>query len=110
MTIVHIVLFGFKPDATPAQVAKACADMLNLANTCLHPETKKPYIRSTMGGKNNSKEGLAGDTTHAFVMWFESEADRDYYVEKDPAHQAFKQSLAGIIQSACVVDFETGVF
>ena len=43
-------------------------------------------------------------------MEFESEKDRDYYTHEDPAHLAFKKSLAGLIEKPVVVDFEPGVF
>ena len=105
--------------------------MLGLASSCVHPESQKPYIRSAMGGKNNSKEGNQvcahafsssfvhdktlirshqGESTHGFVMWFDSEKDRDYYIEEDPVHQAFVKSITPILQAVRVVDFETGVF
>lgn len=43
--------------------------------------------------------------THAFVVQFASAEDRDYYVQKDPVHQAFVKSLDGIVEKAQVVDF-----
>lgn len=51
-----------------------------------------------------------GGLTHGFVVNFENVEDRDYYVKKDPAHQAFVKSIGDIIASARVVDFEPGVF
>jgi hypothetical protein len=44
------------------------------------------------------------------VVEFENEADREYYVRKDPAHQAFVKTLDGVIEKAQVVDFTPGVF
>ncbi len=44
------------------------------------------------------------------MVKFENEKDRDYYTHKDPAHIAFKKSLAGLIEKPMVVDFEGGVF
>lgn len=32
--------------------------MLALKEKCVHPETKKPYIKSSIGGKDNSPEGI----------------------------------------------------
>lgn len=43
-------------------------------------------------------------------MEFESEKDRKYYVEQDPAHQAFIKSLDGIMERARIVDYEPNVF
>lgn len=43
-------------------------------------------------------------------MRFYSNEDRDYYVETDPAHQAFKDSVASVVEKAQVIDFQEGVF
>lgn len=51
-----------------------------------------------------------GGFTHGFVMEFQSEADRDYYVTEDPAHLGFVQGLEGIVKGVRVVDFQEGVF
>jgi hypothetical protein len=48
--------------------------------------------------------------THVFVSEFENEEDRAYYITKDPAHLAFVQSLAGVVEKAQAVDFTPGVF
>ena len=39
-----------------------------------------------------------------------SKDDRDYYVKKDPAHQAFKAAAAAAVEKTVVVDFQEGVF
>lgn len=79
MPIVHIVLFKFKENTDPAVVkdvsgassmfvvrdkysrqrAQICSRMLGLKDTCIHPETNKPYLKSYGGGSNNSPEGAA---------------------------------------------------
>lgn len=41
---------------------QACDRMLALATNCLHPETKKPYVKAAAGGKNNSPEGTSVGT------------------------------------------------
>ncbi|KAJ9623405.1 hypothetical protein H2203_005664 [Taxawa tesnikishii (nom. ined.)] len=51
-----------------------------------------------------------GGFTHGFVSEFETEEDRQYYLEKDPAHLEFVASLKDIVQNVRVVDFEPGVF
>jgi hypothetical protein len=75
MTIIHIVLVGFKPevdDATikdvreplystghavsPLTIIQICQRMLGLRERCIHPESKQPYIKVSSGGKNNSPE------------------------------------------------------
>lgn len=53
---------------------------------------------------------LQSGITHAFIVEFANAADRDYYVEKDPAHQEFIRRLDGLIEKAQVIDFTPGVF
>lgn len=40
---------------------------------------------------------------------FESEADRDYYLTKDPSHLKLVEDVGKIVEKATVVDFEPGV-
>ena len=53
---------------------------------------------------------LQGAFTHGFVSHFANEEDRKYYLEQDPAHKAFVESLDGIIQNMRIVDYEPGAF
>lgn len=108
--IVHIVTFEFAPELDQSGKDTVCQDILSLRQTCIHPTTQKPYISSFTGGKDNSIEGLQGGLTHVFVAHFDSEEDRKYYIEKDPAHLAFVQSLAGKVVQVRVLDFSPGVF
>jgi len=110
MAIVHIVLFEFKPTLTHAVVADACKRMLALKDNCVHPTTNKPYVKSHGGGRDNSPEGNQGGFTHGFVFEFETEEDRKYYLEKDPAHLAFVASLKDMVENVRVVDFNPGVY
>ncbi|PLB34914.1 Dabb family protein [Aspergillus candidus] len=110
MSITHIVLFQFKVDAPPAAVKDACSRMLALKDNCVHPASQRPYIKSAVGGADNSPEGIQGGITHAFVMEFATAEDREYYVSSDPTHQEFVKSLGGIIEKAQVVDFANGVY
>ena len=57
MPIIHIILFEFNPTVTPAQVEDVCQRMLALKDTCIHPTTQKPYVKSYGGGRDNSPEG-----------------------------------------------------
>ena len=43
--------------------------------------------------------------THAFIMEFETAADRDYYVNEDPVHKEFKELAGKVLEKAQVVDF-----
>ncbi|KAJ4989299.1 hypothetical protein SVAN01_05204 [Stagonosporopsis vannaccii] len=108
MAIIHIVLFEWKPSTSHAQVEEACSRMLALKENCLSASSQKPYIKSFSGGRNNSNEGHAGPFTHGFVVEFESEEDRDYYVNEDPAHQDFVRFAGEHIQNVKVFDYEPG--
>lgn len=48
--------------------------------------------------------------THAFVMEFENDGDRDYYVSKDPEPETFVQILTTITDQLLVVDFTHGIY
>ncbi|KAK7181564.1 hypothetical protein DPSP01_008962 [Paraphaeosphaeria sporulosa] len=106
----HIVLFKFKDGVAPADLKDVTLQMLSLQKSCIHPTTGAPYIKSITGGKDNSPEGLQDGLSHAFVVQFFSNEDRDYYVNQDPAHDAFKKAAGPIIDKAVVVDFQNGVF
>ncbi|CAE7026128.1 hypothetical protein CFE70_003715 [Pyrenophora teres f. teres 0-1] len=108
MTIIHIVLFEWKPTASPEQISEACKRMLGLKDDCIHPMSQKPYIKSFSGGKNVSPEGKSGNFTHGFVVEFESEEDRDYYVNKDPAHLEFAKFAGEVAGGVKVFDYEPG--
>ncbi|TPX14702.1 uncharacterized protein E0L32_005097 [Thyridium curvatum] len=103
-------MFSFAPLATQEEVQGVCDRMLALKDRCLHPQTNKPYVKSGIGGKDNSPEGLQDGISHIFVSEFESEEDRKYYLEKDPEHLAFVESIKGIVSKGQVVDFCPGVF
>jgi len=110
MTVVHIVLFEFKPNVELCDIEDVCKRMLGLKDACVHPLTGKPYIMLSTGGRDNSPEGHQGGFSHGFVSHFASLEDRRYYLEEDPAHLAFVKSLEGVLQNVRVVDYEPGVF
>ncbi|KAF7550409.1 hypothetical protein G7Z17_g5740 [Cylindrodendrum hubeiense] len=108
--ITHIVMFKFKAEVSTTEVKTINESMLALKDHCLHPETGKPYILSSKGGRDNSIEGLQDGITHAFVVEFVSDEDREYYVTKDPAHREFVQRLMPLVEKGQVVDFTPGTF
>jgi len=111
MTLVHIVLFEFKPSVEMEVIHDVCRRMLALRHKCISPATNKPYILDNSGGRDNSPEGhQVGGFSHAFVSHFASHEDREYYLKKDPAHLEFVKSLENIIQNVRVVDYEPGTF
>jgi len=111
MALVHVVLFEFKPNVELDVLEDVCKRMIALKDKCLHPTTQKPYILSSVGGRDNSPEGhQVGGFSHGFVSHFESFEDRRYYLEEDPEHLAFIKSLEGVTQNVRVIDFVPGVF
>ncbi|KAL7793260.1 hypothetical protein V8C43DRAFT_41237 [Trichoderma afarasin] len=110
MTIIHLVLVAFKPDAAPEAIADANAGLLALKDNCLHATTKTPYIKSVTGGVNNSPEGRNNGLTHGFSFEFGSLEDRAYYLKEDPVHQSLVAKLVPIIEKLTVFDYEAGVF
>ncbi|KAK3901768.1 stress responsive A/B barrel domain-containing protein [Staphylotrichum tortipilum] len=108
--VTHLVMFQFKPGADHAAVDAACEEMLGLKDLCLSPNSQYPYITSITGGKDNSLEGLQGGLTHAFVVQFANPDDRNYYVEKDPAYRAFKETIDPLVEKVTVLDFTHGTF
>ncbi|KAJ7874821.1 hypothetical protein B0H14DRAFT_92865 [Mycena olivaceomarginata] len=108
MSLIHLVLFRFK--AGPEVVQDVCKRMLDLKESCIHPQSGKPYIKSLTGGKDNSIEGKQDGIEYAFVVEFESTADRTYYVKTDPIHQAFKKIAENVVEKVIVVDYTVGQF
>ncbi|KAL6852932.1 hypothetical protein ACO1O0_007480 [Amphichorda felina] len=108
--VTHVVMFQPKAEVS-AEVAKELFDdMFALKDKCIHPATNKPYIKSSVGGKDNSIEGLQGGITHIFIVEFESAEDREYYVKEDAAHKAFLEKHFPNLAKAQVIDFTPGVF
>ncbi|KAF1978063.1 dabb-domain-containing protein [Bimuria novae-zelandiae CBS 107.79] len=110
MAITHVVFFGFKPTVSEEQIVETFNRLQHLEQQCVHPTSSKPYIKSLKAGGNNSPEGLAKPYTHAFVVEFEDAEDRDYYVDKDPAHNEFKNHVGELLAHLQVVNFEPGNF
>ena len=48
--------------------------------------------------------------THAFVVEFDTEEDRSYYLDEDPAHLEFVKSLGPLVKDIQVTDYTPGVF
>ncbi|KAH9876042.1 hypothetical protein J1614_003920 [Plenodomus biglobosus] len=106
----HIVLMQFKENTSPFAVKEITSKFFGLKKACVHPSTRRPYIISVSGGKDISTENLQSGVSHAFVLQFHSNEDRDYYVNEDPAHQAFKLAAGAVVEKTIVVDYQDGVF
>jgi hypothetical protein len=48
--------------------------------------------------------------THAFVLEFENEEDRNFYAKQDEAHLAFVATLEGLVDVAQVLDYTPGKY
>ncbi|KAM0753021.1 hypothetical protein T439DRAFT_354482 [Meredithblackwellia eburnea MCA 4105] len=101
--VTHVVHFGYKPDISATEKHLIASKFLALEETSLVDGRK--YILSLTGGTNNSKEGFANGLEHTFVLTFGSQEDLDYYLDKDPAHQAFKVEIKHAIAAITVLDF-----
>ncbi|OTB20774.1 hypothetical protein K445DRAFT_92800 [Daldinia sp. EC12] len=110
MPVKHLVLLQFKDGASAETVKDGTSRMLSLKEGCIHPTTRKQYIKALTGGKDISIEGAQNGITHAFVAEFESLEDRNYYVNQDPFHAEFKSYMVPRVEKFIVVDFAEGVF
>jgi len=93
----HVVLFKFKDSAAQADVDMVCQAFANLPKEI-------DQIKAFEWGENNSPEGLNQGLSHAFVLTFHSEEDRDAYLIH-PAHKAFGQKLGPYLDKVTVVDY-----
>ncbi len=96
-TLQHVVLFKFKPDATPEKVAEIVAAFEALPS-------KIKEIKDFKWGTNNSPEKLDKGLTHAFILTFDNAADRDAYLPH-PAHKEFGKIVGPWLADVTVVDF-----
>jgi hypothetical protein len=95
--ITHVVSLKFKPEATPAQI-KEVEDAFRAL------KDKIPEVVSLDWGTNVSPEKLNKDFTHAWVLTFKTEADRDAYLVA-PAHKEFGKLLGPVLADVFVIDF-----
>lgn len=93
----HVVLFKFKESSSDEEVQKVVDAFRSLPD-------KIPQVHDFEYGTNNSPEGLDDGFTHAILMTFKSEADRDAYLPH-PAHQEFIEVLKPHMDKALVVDY-----
>lgn len=93
----HVVLFKFKDTSTPEQVQEVVRTFSALPDQI-------DAIYDYEWGTNVSPENLAQGYTHAFLVSFRSEADRDAYLPH-PAHKEFGRVLGPHLDKVLVVDF-----
>ena len=95
----HIVVFKYKPGATPAQIEKITKAFGDL-------KTKIPGIVAFEHGVNDSPENKNLGFTHVYMLTFEDAAARDAYLPH-PEHKKFGALLGevGVLEDAFVVDY-----
>lgn len=94
----HIVLFKFKESATEG-------DIHNVEEAFAKLPSKIVEIDNFEWGINNSPEGLNKGFTHAFLLSFKNEADRDAYLPH-PDHKAFVD-ICKPVEDVIVLDYWT---
>jgi hypothetical protein len=94
----HVVLFKFKDTASQADIAKIESEFRALATT------KVPQVRQFESGTNVGKESSNQGFTHAFLLTFDNEKDRDTYMAHDD-HKAFVKLQQGIIDQKVVLAY-----
>jgi hypothetical protein len=95
--LFHVVSFKFKESATPEQIKAVDTAFRDLKN-------KITEIKTLDAGTNVSPEKLNKGFTHAWVLSFTSDKDRDAYLVH-PAHKAFGSSLNPVLADVFVIDF-----
>ncbi len=93
----HVVAFKFKDTATHADIDKVIAEFGALKKSI-------KQIKAFEWGLNNSPEKHNKGTTHAFILSFKSEADRDIYL-KHPEHEKFGALVGPLLADVFVIDF-----
>lgn len=69
-----------------------------------------PLLPSPHVEKEGCIDGYQAVYTHGFVVEFETDQDRRFYLERDEAHKAFVSGVKERIERIGVLDFEGGVF
>ena len=93
----HVVLFGFKPTATPEQIEE-----IERAFAALPGQIEA--IRDFEWGTDVSIENSSAGYTHCFFVTFGSEEDRAIYLPH-PAHKAFGALIRPHLAQVLVLDY-----
>jgi hypothetical protein len=93
----HVVAFKFKDTATKEQIKKVEDAFRDL-------QKKIREIKGFEWGMNNSPEKHNKGATHGFILTFNSEKDRDTYLNHQ-AHQEFGKLAGPLLDDVFVIDF-----
>lgn len=94
----HVVLFKFKDTASQADITKIESAFRALATV------KVPQVQHFESGTHIGKENLNQGFTHAFLLTFNNEQDRNTYMAHDD-HIAFVKLQQGIVDKKIVHAF-----
>lgn len=95
--LYHVVSFKFKEGATKDQIKQVEDAFRDL-------KKKVKEIQSYEWGTNVSPEKHDKGFTHAFILTFNSDKDRDAYLIH-PDHKAFGKIVGPVLADVFVVDF-----
>lgn len=95
--LYHVVSFKFKADAKKEQVDE-------VVNAFRDLKKKIKVIKEFSWGTNVSPEKHDKGFTHAFILSFNSEKDRDDYLVH-PDHKAFGKIVGPVLADVFVVDY-----
>jgi hypothetical protein len=93
----HVVCFKFKSTAKPEDIQKVEEAFQQLKG-------KIPQVASLEWGTNVSPEQRNKGFTHCFLLSFNSDKDRDTYLEH-PEHKAFGKIVGPVLDDVFVIDF-----
>ena len=96
-TLRHVVLMKFKDTSSQKDVEVVVSEFSAL-------RSKISQIKHFEWGLNNSPEKLNEGLTHAFLLTFSSEKDRDDYLVH-PDHKKFGSIVGPHLDKVVVVDF-----
>jgi hypothetical protein len=99
MTLRHVVMFKFKPEASAAEVARVESAFAALPSQIAG-------VQAFEWGVNSSPEKLDRGFTHCFSLGFADAAARDHYLVH-PAHQAFSALAKPQLAEVLVIDYDT---
>ena len=118
-TIRHIVLFKFKPTIAASLKQLVAERFLALQGDAMRDGSS--YIVSIEHGNQISLEGFGQGFEQGYIVTFQSEGDRNFYVGEpvvtdpayyDPIHHAFKAYVGPLLdeqQGSLVFDFRPNV-
>ena len=95
--LYHVVSFKFKDTATKEQIKQVEDAFRDL-------KKKIKEIQTYEWGTNVSPEKHDKGFTHAFILTFKSDKDRDAYLVH-PDHKAFGKVVGPVLADVFVVDF-----